>query len=246
MIKTTKVYPHYVIEPPMKFGNWVKIEFGNDSEADIISHLPEVYPQALLLAQNEKLHKIEIEFPHHWTSLPESLQKLNFFPSLNSFLLKSPFATTPSASSNLIPTIPKFDDLVPLLRQQADYHALLYPNYFKSSTEIDWDYYRQYLEVDFKDSHTIYLTYLDDNHQPIGFIYGGANKTRITIWEMVVDENHRSQGIGRQLLSQFIYLCFQKPAIVDIEVETGWNQLAANLYLKFGFTPFNCTWYQNL
>ena len=55
MINLTKVYPHYLIEPPMKVGNWVKIEFENESETDVISHLSATYPQALLLAQNENL-----------------------------------------------------------------------------------------------------------------------------------------------------------------------------------------------
>jgi len=243
-----KLNPHYINEPLLKIGNWVKIEFEDDTETDIISHISEAYPQALLLAQNEKLNKIEIELPAAWTRLPQQLQKMGFTPALNSYLLKSPFLQsalqTPPDQSAL--QIPKFEDLAPLLREQAGYHSELYPNYYKSVVDIDWDYYRQYLEFDLHDPNSLFLTYLDDNHQPIGFIFGGQAGSRMVIWEMIVTQTRRSQGIGRQLLSQFIYLCSQKPSIVDIEVETGWNQLAANLYLHSGFTPYNSTWYQNL
>jgi len=237
---------HYINEPLLKIGNWVKIEFDQDSEADVISHLPQAYPQTLLLAQNEKTHKIEIEIPSDWTKLPETLQKLNFFPILNSYLLQTPFTVTNTSSPNIISDIPKFDDLVPLLREQADYHSQLYPNYYKPVSDIDWDYYRQYLDFDLHDPNSLFLTHLDDDHQPIGFIFGGQTGSRMTIWEMIVAEKSRSRGIGRQLLRQFIYLCSQKPSVADIEVETGWNQLAANLYLHSGFLPHTDTWYQNL
>jgi ribosomal protein S18 acetylase RimI-like enzyme len=245
MFKVTQVYPHYINEPAMKFGNWVKIEFDQDSEADVIGHLPEIYPQALLLAQNQNLHKIEIEFPSLWTDLPQQLQKLNFLPALSSFLLRPVPATVIPPSPNISTENPTVDALIPLLNQQADYHSQLYPQYYKPSTDIDWEYYRQYLEFDFKSPDTIPLSYLDSDHQIIGFLYGGLTDSQMTIWETIVDAKHRSQGIGRQLLSQFIFLCAQR-SITDIKVETGWNQLASGLYLKSGFTHHTDTWYQNL
>jgi GNAT superfamily N-acetyltransferase len=237
---------HYVNEPLLKVGNWVKIEFGRDSEADVISQIQQKYPEALLLAQNEKLPKIEIEFPSDWTRLPNVLQKLNFLPAIKSYLLTAPFSIPPSTSPDIISQTPKFDDLVPLLREQADYHSQLYPNYYKAVTDIDWEYYRKYLNFDLQQSSSIFLTYQNPDHQPVGFIFGGQSGSRVVIWEMIVSQTFRSQGIGRQLLQQFIYLCFQKPTIKDIEVETGWNQLAAGLYLKSGFFPHTDTWYQNL
>jgi len=238
---------HYINEPLLKFGNWVKIEFEKDSETDVISHLTQNYPEALRLAQNEKLSKIEIEFPSDWIRLPNELQKLDFLPALKSYLLPSSnFSTSAISSPNIKSTIPKFDDLIPLLREQANYHSQLYPNYYKTPTDIDWDYYRQYLDFDLQDSKSLFLTYLGPDRQPIGFIFGGQSGSRVVIWEMIVSQNFRSQGIGRQLLQQFIHLCSQKPSIADIEVETGWNQLASGLYLKSGFVPHTDTWYQNI
>jgi len=237
---------HYINEPLLKFGNWVKIEFDGDSESDIIDHLAQKYPEALLLAQNEKLPKIEIEFPSNWTKLPQQLQKIGFLPALKNYLLTSPFTAPNLSSPDLVSAIPKFDDLIPLLHEQAEYHSELYPNYYKSVNDIDWNYYRQYLDFDLQQPTSLFLTYLNSDHQPTGFIFGGQTDSRMTIWEMIVTAPSRSQGIGRQLLQQFINLCSQKPSIADIDVETGWNQLAANLYLHSGFLPHTDTWYQNL
>lgn len=240
-----KLNLHYVNEPLLKFGNWVKIEFDRDPEADVINHLAQNYPKALLLAQNKKFQKIEIEFPSNWSLLPQKLQKLAFSPALKSYLLKSPFTAFDLSSPNLISAAPKFDDLIPLLQEQADYHFQLYPEYYKSGTGIDWNYYRRYLDFDLKEPSSLFLTYRDSNRQPLGFIFGGLSGTRVNIWELIVTQAYRSHGIGRQLLSQFIYLCSQKP-VSEIEVETGWNHPATNFYLQSGFTLQTSTWYQNL
>ena len=183
---------HYVNEPLLKFGNWVKIEFDQDSEADIIAHLIKNYPEALRLAQTEKLHKIEIEFPSDWTRLPNNLQSLGFLPALKSFLLDSDHFTPPSPPSpNLSSAAPLYDDLIPVLQEQAFYHSELYPNYYRGTADIDCEYYRQYLEFDLKQPTSLFQTYLGIDHQPIGFIIGGQTGPRVNLWELIVTTNSR-------------------------------------------------------
>jgi GNAT superfamily N-acetyltransferase len=238
---------HLVNEPLLKFGNWVKIEFDKDSENDVVTHLTKNFPEALRLAQTENLHKVEIEFPSDWTRLPNNLQRLGFLPALKSYLLPSDRFVTPSAPSvNLSSATPEFDNLLPILQEQSFYHSQLYPEYYKSTADIDWEYYRQYLEFDLKQPTSLFQTFLNTDHQPIGFIIGGQIGPRVILWELIVTTNSRSQGIGKQLLAQFVGQCSQKPSVTDIEVETGWNQPAINFYLKFGFTPHTDTWYQNI
>ena len=238
---------HYINEPLLKFGNWVKIEFDDNSEADVVSQLNHNYPEALRLAQKEKINKIEIEFPSSWNRLPNDLQKLGFLPALKSYLLSSSlFSPPPPPSPNLISDIPKFNDLLPILQEQSYYHSQLYPDYYKSTADIDWTYYRQYLEFDLRQSSSIFQTYLNTDHQPAGFIFGGLVGNRVNLWELIVTTASRSHGIGGQLLTQFIGQCQKRRQVEDIEVETGWNQPAANFYLKYGFVPYHDTWYQNI
>jgi ribosomal protein S18 acetylase RimI-like enzyme len=134
--------------------------------------------------------------------------------------------------------------ILPLLHQQADYHHQLYPDYYQNVPDIDWSRYRQNTRRDITNAKNIHHFFRQNSHVS-GLILGGIKYDRAYIWELVVDQSLRGQGVGTQLILRFIKSAQSRRAETII-VETGHNQPAIHLYQRLGFAPHQHIWFQNL
>lgn len=234
-------------EPYLIHDSRIKIEIPLDSkEIETINLLPSIYTQASEKLLSSDFKKIEVEFCTKWHAFARALYDYGFHRCLTRWelnLKKNPI--TPNLTLDISTTKkPDFKDLILLLHQQADYHNNLYPNYFKSSHNINWTDYQKFYQKNLDNPpDTICLTYIVKD-KVVGLLMGDINKKSANIWELIVDQNFRHGGIGSKLTSHFIEIC-QNKKINQIEVETGWNQVASRFYKKLHFTPITQTWYKN-
>ena len=88
----------------------------------------------------------------------------------------------------------------------------------------------------------------EKHHKIIGFLVGiKTHDTTAKILMISVNNNHRKQGIGSALLTQFLQeMLLQNIKQVDLEVRTN-NKIALTFYKKHGFdiTETIARFYQN-
>ena len=88
----------------------------------------------------------------------------------------------------------------------------------------------------------------EKHHKIIGFLVGiKTHDTTAKILMLSVNNNHRKQGIGSALLTQFLQeMLLQNIKQVDLEVRTN-NKIALTFYKKHGFdiTETIARFYQN-
>lgn len=237
-----KITPEIYDDPCMQVGSWVYIDCRHLPEPKIISSFDNYLSQARKVLLRHRLKMIMIAFDPDLQTLPGLLSQNGFSPILKTWRLKIKTLSQPLNSSLSLKT-PTFSAISPLLAEQADYHHQLYPNYYKSWSDINLADYEKYITAETAKKNSITLTYLKDR-KPIGFLWGGISRScHSFIWELIVDQDHRHHGIGQALVNNFIQIC-QNRHVDTIEAETGYNQPAGNFYQKLGFRPAAQNWYQ--
>lgn|GEM_PF-6285411 len=235
-----KIFPIVEPDPTLFREQWLTLIMeDSDSEPSTTAFNP-IYRSALAQARN--FPEIDIQFPYAWDKFPAVLTALGFSRIITHYQISLP---TPTGIRHPVKPGPaSIEPLLPLLRQQAEFHHRLYPDYYKSWSQIDLPRYQSLYQHYLTDPHFASL-YLQSNDQIIGFILGELNGPDTNIREVIVDENHRRQGIATSLVHSFLALCHHRQ-IPAVSVETGYNQPANLLYQKLSFTLAAQTWYKNL
>ncbi|MFA4826724.1 MAG: GNAT family N-acetyltransferase [Candidatus Shapirobacteria bacterium] len=239
-----KIIPENYHDPCMQAGSWIYVDCCHLPENQIISSLDKYLSSAHQLLAEQNLKMTLLDFDYTYQALPPILTQKGFQPILHTWQLNLKNRPSYPVTVPLSPDLPAFQTISSLLSQQADYHHQLYPDFYKSWTEINQSEYASYLASETAKPDSFALTCFDENKTPLGFIWGCINQShQAFIWELIVDQQHRGRGLGHALINGFIQLC-QNHQVDTLEVETGHTQPANNFYQKIGFLPVAQTWYQ--
>jgi ribosomal protein S18 acetylase RimI-like enzyme len=130
--------------------------------------------------------------------------------------------------------------LVNLLSQQANYHHSLYPDYYLAAESINWNEYLLELNTNLTSKKTLQLVSTVHDKE-VGFLYGGFEENEFDIWDIIVDESHRGNGIGTEILRHLTELVTQK-----LTVMTMIGAPSLNWYKKMGFIENELIYYKNV
>jgi len=235
-----KVDYRIIIDPTLKFGSQLQFQYTQKS----LSNLKDVYLIAKKMQQSQIVVSIDSSFNQEELKLSQiSFKKslvtleldLNLY-NINEVVFEEEMHCKVNDLS--------FTDLKPLLVQQANFHSNNYSDYYKNVQSIDWKDYLKVVNEDLNSSFSHNL-FLFKNNKVIGLIFGAINSNLLNVFEFVVDEELRGQGIGTKLLEKYINNSKQF-GVNKIVLETWWNQPSRRIYEKLGFIVTKQEYYKNV
>lgn len=222
----------------LKYTPWLEINVKSQTEAYILSCLEEILRQKIALMKTNNIHSLHLISPIGWNKLHENLENTGWSRTLTTLqknIGTDLYGQTVPKDINLSNNISNPEAILSLLKEQAGYHSHLYPEYYKSANDIDWNSYSSELSTELNDSSTLATIAVIENH-PVGYIQGEFNDNQLNIYELVVSSLHQRKGIGSILLKSSIQKAYENNTMT-VSLETFWNQPSLTFYLKHQFIP---------
>lgn len=203
------------------------------------SELDALLNELIKEAHAKQVSSITISIPVGWSDFSKLLLQNKWQKSLTDFSLintKRQTSTELPKDLQIATTAPELYALMPLLMEQAKYHSELFPNYYRSPSEIDLRAYEQTLLEDFLNPSAVFACAYTAKTL-VGYLQAENTKDSIHVFELIISVQHRGSGIGSQLLSSFLNL----PEVQGktVVLETWFNQRARAFYESVGFTAKN-------
>lgn len=242
----TEISIKYIKEPCLVDGDWVEVEVSNNEVG-----LAELISQAEQKALQAHVNKVEIRVNYHELKFSQQLTKLAYktglveFNKLNNNLtvdegfLKQINIDQISIDQNIANT----SQIKAILMDQANYHALLSPDYYLSGEQLDWHVYLNQLWLDINKSNGRCL-FLSHKQQPIALIVGELIADVIYIWEFATGKKWRGKGYGTFLMDQYVKLYHTD--CVGFSLETLPQAEIFQWYLHHGWTPTIQSWFKRI
>lgn len=172
--------------------------------------------------------------------LQADIKDLNIGPQLSS-ATSSQLTNSPE-----LQPVPSFHQCQAVLAEQADHHAQLAPQFYRTFAQIDQQRYQATVSSDFTEPTSLYVYQQSAQNQVIGLVMGAqADQQTLLVWELVVLASEQKQGIARQLFSQLAQLADQR-GVTQVQTEVWWNNPALHFYTKLGFEPISQTYVRYL
>ncbi len=228
----------------MRDARWVELSLANASPSDI----KPMYKEARAFARTQSAQKIEstmsVASMEKWE---KPLKDLGFRNGLVELRKPIPQGLNPGTlqgeSTIILQNTVKSDQLRPILEQQALVHYELEPNYYLAPSEINWSSLLAELEQERLNPDGIQLVALTDQ-QVSGLLWGEIIRDVLHLWDAVVDQSLRSQGIGTALMNQCFMIAQKRN--VPLQLETWRTQRSFQWYQKLGFSVTHQSFYQRI
>lgn len=212
-----------------------------------LSVLEEELQQAIAIVKKNSLYKIEILLPVEIGEFANFLLKQNFKKCLSELkfdldnFTKSKFMIQ---NLNFSDQLSKQKHLKKILIEQANFHYQNLPDYYLSSSEINWFFYLKQIAADANKANGLIMLIQEPKFFS-ALILGEYLEKTAFIWEMIVCQEKRHFHLGTFLLNQYLAK-LQILGVNRVYVETISHSYAKEWYQHQGFIDVSQSWFCRL
>lgn len=201
-------------------------------------------------AKQNQLTAIEALFPIDQGHLTEVLVNQGFSPVLDGYSLSvatdQMVSPLPEVGNDLlwVDTCAVTELISSLLMDQASVHHRLIPEYYFSPDEIEREAYAtQIAEVVSTPLNASTFAVHNNHVVACGIAWKEGKQTNL--WELVVDEKWRNQGLGTAVLRRVAQRAMEQ-ASTNLYTEVAVGNTADTLYQRLGWSQTDQTWFKPL